>query len=193
MTLKGHAVFPMRPIVTWATVVLFVIIIIVKLRLKVSRYVEALIRVNKKERHRDLDSSSNPPQPDGCPLLPLLPESVTRSDANFIDRADWVLRMTRHVFSERHEGSHNVIVINDKLKYQFDAEGILERFLINYHSKTRAGIVPYAVVVFREGILVNTGDGGDINWDWQGNFIRRGNNVLVFKPCVPGIAYKPGP
>lgn len=53
--------------------------------------------------------------------------------------------------------------------------------------------MPYAVVVFREGILGNTGDGGDINWDWQANFNRIGNHVLVFKTCVPGIAYKPGP
>lgn len=183
----------MRPIVKWATAVLFVVIIVVKLRAKVSQYFKALTRANKKEKRRGLDSSPNFPQLDDRPLRPDLPESVTRSDVDLIDRAEWVLRLTHHVFSERHEGSHNVIVINDKLKYQFDAQGILEKFLINYHSNTRAGLVPYAVVVFREGILVNTGDGGDINWDWQGNFIRRGNNALVFKPCVPGIAYKPGP
>lgn len=183
----------MRPIVTWPTVLFFAVIIAVKLRSKVSRYVKALTRINKKERHRDLVSPSNFPQPDDCPLRPTLLESVTRSDADFIERADWVLRMTRHVFSERHKGSHNVVVINDKLKYQFDAQGILERFLIDYHSKSRAGLVPYAVVVFREGMLVNMGDGGDINWDWQGNFIRSGNNVLVFKPCVSGIAYQHGP
>lgn len=193
IALAGHAVFPMRPIVTWATIVLFVVIVAVKLRSKVSRYVKALRRINQKARHKDLASSSIFFQPDGCSLRPVLPESVTRSDADFIDRAAWVLRISHHVFYERHKGSHNVIVINDKLKYQFDPQGILERFLINYYSKCRAGLVPYAVVVFREGILVNMGDGGDINWDWQGNFIRSGNNVLAFKPCVPGIAYKHGP
>lgn len=172
---------------------IFVVIIAVKLRSKVSCYVKALRRINQKEKHKDFASSPNYLQPDDCPLSPVLPESVTRPDADFIDRADWVQRLTRHVFFERHEGSHNVIVINDKLKYQLDAQGILERLLIKYHSKTRAGIVPYAVVVFREGILINMGDGGDINWDWQGNFIRTGNNVLVFKPCVSGIAYKYGP
>lgn len=193
IALIGHAVFPMRPFVTWATVVLFLVIIIVKLRSKVSRYVEDLIRVNKIERQRDFDLSSNPPLPDGCPLRPVLPESVTRSDADFLDRADWVLRMTHHVFSERHKGSHNVIVINDKLEYHFHAQGIVERFLINYKIKSRSGFVPYAVVVFREGSLVNMGDGGDINWDWQGNFDRSGNRVLVFKPCIPGVAYKHSP
>lgn len=191
--LIGDAVFPMRLIVTWAAAVLFAVIISVKLRSRVSRYVKALSRINTEDTHKDLVSSPNFLQPEGCPLRPELPKSVTRSDADFIDRAGWVLRMTHHVFSDRHNGSHNVIVINDKLKYTFHAKGILERFLINYHSKSIAGLVPYAVVVFREGTLINMGDGGDINWDWQGNFIRRGNMELAFKPCVPGIVYKHGP
>lgn len=54
--------------------------------------------------------------------------------------------MTHHVFSEGHKGSHNVNVINDKLEYQFDAQDILERFLIKYHVESRAGLVPYVVV-----------------------------------------------
>lgn len=191
--LTEHAVFPMRHIVKWATVVLSMVIVALKLRSKVSRYIQALTRVNKKEVHRDLISNSNPPPLGDCPLLLTLPASVTRSDVDFIDRAAWVLRMTHHVFSERHKGTHNVIVINDHLEYQFDAQGILEKFLINYHRKSRGGLVPYAVVVFREGTLVNVGDGGDINWDWQGNFIRRGNKELAFKPCVPGIVYKHSP
>lgn len=183
----------MRPVITWVTVLLFVVLIVVKLRAKVSRYVNALTQASKKERKSDFVSCLNFPPPDDCPLPPTLPEPVTRSDVDFIDRAAWVQRMTHHVFSERHKGSHNVIVINDKLKYQFDAQGILERFLISYYSDSRAGRVPYAVVVFREGMLVNMGDGGDINWDWQGNVIRSGNKMLAFKPCVPGIAYEHGP
>lgn len=182
----------MRPIVTWATIVLFVVVIAVKLRSKVSHYVKALIRISQKERRRGHVSSSNSTQPKDCSLCPTLPESVTRSDVDFIDRAAWVLRLTHHVFSERHKGGHNVLVINDNLEYHFDAKVILERFLITYRSQSRAGNVPYAVVVFSEGRLVNMGDGGDINWDWQGNFMRSGNKMLTFKPCVPGIAYKHG-
>lgn len=168
------------------------VLIVVKLRAKVSRYVNALTRAYKKERKSDFVSCSNFPPPDDCPLLPTLPESVTRSDVDLIDRAAWVLRLTHHVFSERHKGSHNVLVINDNLEYHFDAQGILERFLITYRSQSRAGNVSYAVVVFSEGRLVNMGDGGDINWDWQGNCMRSGNKMLTFKPCVPGIAYKQG-
>lgn len=187
--LTGHAIFPMRPVVTLTTVVLFVVIIAFKLRSKVLGYVKALTRVNRKEGDKDLISSPT----DDCPLLPALPDSVTRSDADIIERAAWVLRMTHHVFSERHKGSHNVIVINDKLKYKFYAEGILESFLINYHSKNMAGLVPYSVVVFREGTFLNMGDGGDINWDWQGNFFRSGDKLLAFEPCVPGVEYKQDP
>ncbi|MCJ1347325.1 hypothetical protein MMC31_005548 [Peltigera leucophlebia] len=183
----------MRPTVIWATVVLFAVIVALKLRSKVSGYVKPLTRVKQNERHTDLISSSNHSQPDDCSLRAALPESVTRSDADSIDRADWVLRMTHHVFSERHQGTHNVIVINDKLKYKFYAKGILERFLVNYHNKNIAGSVPYAVVVFREGTFLNLGDGGDINWDWQGNFMRSGDKLLAFKPCVPGVGYKQDP
>lgn len=178
--------------VTWATVVLFLAIVAVKLRSKFSRYVRALIRLNKNERRRVPVSSSNSLQLNDCPLLSALPDSVTRSDVDFIDRAAWVLRLTHHVFSERHKGNHNVLVINDNLEYQFDAQGIQERSLINYR-KSKGGLVPYAVVVFREGTLVNMGDGGDMNWDWQGNFIRSGNRVLAFKPCVLGVKYKQDP
>lgn len=49
--------------------------------------------------------------------------------------------------------------------------------------------MPYAVVAFREGTFLNPGGGGDINWDWQGNFKRSGNKDLVFKPCFSDIAY----
>lgn len=192
MALTGHAVYPMSLIVTWATAVLFGVIIVVKLRSKVSRFVKALTRANKKESRRGLGSSSDFPQADDCPLRPALPESVTRSDVDIIDRAAWVLRLTHHVFSVRHERSHNVLVINDNLEYYFDAKVILERFLITYDSRSRAGNVPYAVVVFSEGRLVNMGDGGDINWDWQGNFKRSGDKILTFQPSVPGIASKHG-
>ena len=50
--------------------------------------------------------------------------------------------------------------------------------------------MPYEVVVFKEGTLVNMGDGGDINWDWMSNFERNGTKLLIFKPCVASVIYK---
>lgn len=85
------------------------------------------------------------------------------------------------------------MVINEKFKYQFDAQGILESFLIKCHKESRAGLVPCTVVVSREGTLVNVGDGRDIKRNWHGKFIRSGNKEHAFKHCVAGIAYKYGP
>ena len=62
----------------------------------------------------------------------------------------------------------------------------MDEFLVKYHETSRARTVPYKVVVFEEGMLVNMGDGGIINWDWRGNFVRSGNKVVTFKPLVPG-------
>lgn len=191
--LIGHVVFSTRSTVTWATIVLFVVVIAAKLLSKVLSYVNVLTRITKKEGYRGLASSSSFDLPAARPLLPTLPESVTRSDTEFIDRADWVLRMTHHVFSERHQGTQNVIIINDKLNYKLYVKGIVERFMVNYHNKNIAGPVPYAVVVFREGKILNLGDGGDLNWDWQGNFIRSGDKLLAFEPCIPGVGYKQDP
>jgi len=110
-----------------------------------------------------------------------------------IDRGQWVLRMTRHVFNERHEGQHNVVVINKELEYHFDIEGIVERHHAKYYEPPSSRLVPYDVVVFREGVLHNMGDGGDINWDWMGNFERHGTGMLVFKPCQHDKRYLQDP
>ncbi|MCJ1380880.1 hypothetical protein MMC17_003989 [Xylographa soralifera] len=122
-----------------------------------------------------------------------LPGSITRSDSDTIKRDAWVLRMVHHMFGERHQGHYNVVVINADLEYRFKPEGVVERFLIDYHNKHRPWVVPYEVVVFREGTLENMGDGGDINWDWQGNFVRSDNRRLTFRPCVRGVVYKQHP
>lgn len=50
--------------------------------------------------------------------------------------------------------------------------------------------MPYKVVVFEEGMLVSTGDGGVINGGWRDNIVRSGNNAVAFKPLVPGVDYQ---
>lgn len=119
-----------------------------------------------------------------------LPSHITLSNTS---RAAWVLRMTRHVFTSRHAGRHNVVVINNDLPYHFAPEDEVERFMIEYKNSERPWVVPYSVVVFGQGVLVNRGDGGDINWDWMGNFKREGDGVLSFEPCVTGVVYKQDP
>ena len=119
-----------------------------------------------------------------------LPDKITRSVEDHIDRGLWVVRLSHHVFTERHQSRHNVIVINKELEYHLNVRDIVERFVVKFYQQQSPKVVPYEVVVFKEGTLVNRGDGGDVNWDWMGNFVRNGTKLLIFKPCVAGVVYK---
>jgi hypothetical protein len=131
------------------------------------------------------EAAGAPPPP------PYLPASVTASEPDTIGRDQWVLRMTRHVFGERHGGRYNVLVINDDLQYHFTPAGVVEEFRVMYRDGRRT--VPYRIVAFTRGELLNLGDGGDINWDWMGNFVRHNNSQLSFRPCQPGRNYQQDP
>ena len=122
-----------------------------------------------------------------------IPERVTRSIEDHVDRGKWVLRLSHHVFSERHQSRHNVVVINNELEYHLNVKDIVESFKIKFYQHKNPRVVSYEVVVFKEGTLVNMGDGGDINWDWMGNFTMKGSNLLSFKPCKTGVSYKQDP
>ncbi|KAL8917760.1 MAG: hypothetical protein Q9172_005697 [Xanthocarpia lactea] len=143
--------------------------------------------LEKTDTYKDEKPDSDPLEPysetSGTPIA----EHIVRSD---VERGTWVLRMVCYMFSERHKGQHNVVVINDELEYYFKPENVVERFVVEYKNSKRPWVVPYSVVVFRQGTLLNRGDGGDINWDWQGNFTRSGGSLLTFYPCVPGVVYK---
>lgn len=144
--------------------------------------------LSEKTRYRDVET---PGSQSARGLSPSLPTSVTAGDQDTIGRDQWVLRMTRHVFSERHNGRHNVLVINDDLQYHFLPVDVVEEFRVVYHDKTHS--VPYRIVVFQQGDLLNLGDGGDINWDWMGNFKRLNNSQLSFSPCKTGQDYQQDP
>ena len=122
-----------------------------------------------------------------------LPDTITRSVEDHIDRGAWVLRLSHHVFAERHRKRHNVVVINNELEYHLNVKGIVERFVVKFYQQQNPKMVPYEVIVFKEGTLMNIGDGGDINWDWMGNFVRNDTKLLTFKPCIAGVFYKQDP
>ncbi|KAJ4382786.1 hypothetical protein N0V86_002009 [Didymella sp. IMI 355093] len=125
-----------------------------------------------------------------------LPDYVLDSSA---DRDAWVLRVTQHVFDDRHRGFYNVLVINEELEYFFSPEGVVEEMYADYYEtkvngeKTNRRKITYRVSVFESGSLVNLGDGGDINWDWKGNFDRTSTATLTFKPCIAGVHYQQDP
>ncbi|KAK3071562.1 hypothetical protein LTR53_008401 [Teratosphaeriaceae sp. CCFEE 6253] len=104
--------------------------------------------------------------------------TTTASDSDTIDRG---------------QGTYNVVVINKELEYRFDVEGIVERHEVDYYEPPDGRRIPYDVIVFREGVLYNLGDGGDINWDWMGNFRRSGISMLTFKPCEGEAGYVQDP
>ncbi|TKA78352.1 hypothetical protein B0A49_01234 [Cryomyces minteri] len=193
----------MRTVLMWSLTACLVTLsfglyILLKLRGRARVDPEAVYSAtNEKELYADNPDRNtthsvfeeNARSPVGAPL----PDSITASDAHLIDRAAWVLRMTHHVFQERHHGLHNVVVINKELEYHFTADGIVESFSVDYFEPPKSRVVPYEIVVFREGLLINMGDGGDINWDWQGNFTRSGNKMLTFRGCERGVDYKQDP
>lgn len=166
------------------------ILLTIKIRQRRYRDNEFAAPAEKTPSYRDHDPVSAPFYDILKPKTAGLSPSIVRSD---IGRVAWVLRMTRHVFTDRHEGRYNVVVINDDLEYRFQPEAVVEKFLIKFHISKRPWIVPYSVVVFDRGTLLNLGDGGDINWDWQGNFTRSGNKRLTFEPCISGVQYKQDP
>lgn len=114
-----------------------------------------------------------------------LPDHITApflgsSDNNQIDRANWVRRATDYVFNDRHRAKYNVLTINDDLEYHLNVGEILEEFRVK--QKTPAGkTVPFRIVVFNEAELVNFGDGGYINWCFEGWFTRTGKGTVSFR------------
>ena len=174
------------------SVIVSSIIILFTIKVQKQRYrdIESGTPTEKTPAYSDDDLVTERVNDEDKPADAPLPLSIVRSD---IERAAWVLRMTRHVFTDRHEGRYNVVVINDELEYHFKPEGVVEKSLIKFHNLKRPWIVPYSVVVFRKGTLLNLGDGGDINWDWQGNFTRNGNKLLNFERCISGVQYKQDP
>jgi hypothetical protein len=109
-----------------------------------------------------------------------LPRSITDSDEDVIDRGDWVQRLTDHVYTQRHASRYNVLTIHTNIDYHFRPEGVIEQFNLTYANRKTGQIIPYETVVFRNGHLTRLGDGGYINWCFEGNFDRM-DNFVVFK------------
>jgi hypothetical protein len=168
-------------------VVLFLLAAVVTRLLRRSTVdVEAQPAFDKKNMLQHTDE-------DGTPGA--LPTAITQSN---IARDSWVLRMTQHVFDERHRGRYNVLVINEELEYFFGPEGVVEEKYVDFYESSRGEgrsrrVIKYRITVFKSGSLVNLGDGGDINWDWKGNFDRTSAKTLAFKPCVTGVQYQQDP
>ena len=115
-----------------------------------------------------------------------LPSSITDPDHNAIDRGEWLRRLTDQVYIQRHTGRYNVLTIHTSIDYRFAPKGIVERFAVEYNGEKEDRVIPFEVVVFRKGNLTRFGDGGYLNWCFEGNFERM-DNFVVFKNITEPI------
>lgn len=133
----------------------------------------------------DLQTSTHGPEKFALPLaLPAaLPEFITNSNEDLIERGDWTQRLGEYIQREHHKSKFNVVVVNQEIQYRLNAEEIVEDFVVRYYETIHARVVFYRVVVFKRGVLINLGDGGYINWCGVGNVTRPGLKTLRFETC----------
>jgi hypothetical protein len=66
-------------------------------------------------------------------------------------------------------GKYNVMVFNMSQPYNRNIRGVKFFKQANYQG------VPYGIWIFEDGTFTNKGDGGFINWAFNGRFQRSGN------------------
>jgi hypothetical protein len=122
--------------------------------------------------------------------FPALPRRITNSNEESVDRVVWVQRLTDHVFRQRHSGRYNVLTVNTKVWHRFLPEEVVERMPVTYTNSKTLQVIHYEVCVFQKGTMTLLGDGGYINWCFEGNFNRMENHV-EFNP-LPAEDYLGG-
>ncbi len=92
------------------------------------------------------------------------------------------VKQTSEVAYGLYKQRYNVMVFNTSQNYDASGlKGVIKRLATNYQG------VPYVVFIFKSGTFVNQGDGGFINWAFQGNWKRSGNQnkTVTFTDPVP--------
>ena len=107
-----------------------------------------------------------------------VPQSIINPDEDTLHRGDWVRRLTSHVYTHRHNGHFNVLTINNSIEHHFTPEGLIEKLAITYTNSAKPEIIHFNVFVFRKRFLIRVGDGGYLNWCFEGNFDRSDNQVV---------------
>lgn len=99
---------------------------------------------------------------------------ISRDIANAVSSADNRDAFVKDVRNRVYYGfkqKYNVMVFNLNQDHWYNLEG--EVF---YHSVYYGGI-PYGIWVFEGGVFQNKGDGGFINWAFEGDFHRSGDEL----------------
>ena len=116
-------------------------------------------------------------------LLAAIPEAIKKSDEDTIERGDWVIRIAKYIHNNCYGCLYNVVVVNNDIEYRLSARDIVEDFVLKYYETSRGRVVPYRMVVFKTGGLINLGDGGYINWCGVGNITRLSGKTMRFDAC----------
>ncbi|MEU7019947.1 hypothetical protein ABZ990_04735 [Streptomyces sp. NPDC046203] len=69
---------------------------------------------------------------------------------------------------------YNVMIINDKLDYSLNLQGVVA------NARVTQGSATYRVLAFKSGTIVNRGDGGWSNWGFGGWWDRDGGTVVFY-------------
>ncbi len=74
-------------------------------------------------------------------------------------------------------GKYNVMVFNLSQPYDRNIQGVKFFKQANYQG------VPYGIWIYSDGTFTNKGDGGFINWAFNGRFQRTGNqgHIVIFQ------------
>jgi len=91
------------------------------------------------------------------------------------DRPGWVKNLMESAFFDAGQ-KYNVMVFNLNENYEHSFND-----LVFYGSASYDGII-FGIWIFESGTFVNQGDGGYINWAFQGWFDRNGNSVTFYQP-----------
>ncbi|KAH7072776.1 hypothetical protein BKA63DRAFT_50610 [Paraphoma chrysanthemicola] len=109
-----------------------------------------------------------------------VPTSISAADHATMNRAQWVERLHNYFAYYRHKSTLNCLVINEQLEYLFNSDDVVAEAVVDYMDPVQNAI-PYRVVVFKDGKVINLGDGGYINWHFSGVFDRIGRSTVLFK------------
>ncbi|TDD63233.1 stress protein [Kribbella antibiotica] len=91
------------------------------------------------------------------------------------NRAGYVKSLSEAAFHEA-DGQYNVMVINDANRRVWSLSDVV------YEAKASGHHGTYHIFVFKAGFIRNEGDGGYINWAYQGWWNRDGKTVNFHRP-----------
>ena len=93
--------------------------------------------------------------------------AIQKSSLSSANRGAFVKNLVHTAFYSL-GGKYNVMVFNLEQPYRQTLEGV------ELYKHAKWGGTTYGIWIFEKGTFTNRGDGGHINWGFQGNWRRKG-------------------